>query len=122
MEPLPDFLVFWIFAAIFTLSLASIIVLGKLLGISKPTPNKLTVFECGQKPMGRARDFKITGALRYFVYAVAFFALDAFTWIVLASSTTIAITPVTLLVLTLYVAIIFLGIIFLLTYLPRIMT
>ena len=76
---------FWIYALIFALSLVSTVLLSRLLSPRAPNPVKHSIYECGQAPMGRARDFMIAGANRYYAYAVAFFALDAFSWILLTS-------------------------------------
>ena len=50
----------------------------------------------------------MTGALRYFGYAVVFFALDAFTWIILTS--VYSPSPPILIAVFLYTLIILIGI------------
>lgn len=46
---------------------------------------KEDTFECGQEIDIRPMDIRIVGAMRYFAYAVAFFVLDALSWILMAS-------------------------------------
>jgi len=102
------YIAFWLFTALFIVFLSSAILASKLLAPSRPNPIKRNIYECGQPPFGRAFSFKVTGALRYFGYAVVFFALDAFTWIILTSVYSPG--PVTLMVVALYTLIIFIGI------------
>ncbi len=69
---------FWAFAIIDFAFLALAVLAARLVSPKKPNERKITTYECGQDPFGEARTFKLTGISRYFGYAVAFFALDAF--------------------------------------------
>ena len=108
MVHIGGYIAFWLFTALFIAFLTIAILLSKLLAPSKPNPIKKNIYECGQPPFGRALSFRVTGALRYFGYAVVFFALDAFTWIILTS--VYAPTPITMMAVALYTIIILIGI------------
>ncbi|KYH38823.1 MAG: NADH-quinone oxidoreductase subunit A [Candidatus Bathyarchaeota archaeon B23] len=112
-----DYIAFWLFAAIFIVFLTSAILTSKLMAPSRPNPIKRNIYECGQPPFGRAFSFRVTGALRYFGYAVIFFALDAFTWVILAS--VYSLSPLTLMAVALYTLIILIGIGYFLSELRR---
>lgn len=105
-----DYLAFWVFTAIFIVFLTLAIFIARIIGPIKRNPIKGTIYECGQRPFGRAMDFKITGITRYFGYAVVFFALDAFSWVVLtaAMSLTFSIEMVT--IVSVYTFIVLVGI------------
>ena len=105
-----DYLAFWVFTAIFIAFLGSAILIAWLLGPSKPNPIKGTIYECGQEPFGRAKDFKITGITRYFGYAVVFFALDAFSWMVLTAAMSITFSLETIAIVSVYTLIVLIGI------------
>lgn len=75
---------FWAYIIIFAISTLLTVVLGYLLANRAPNPVKKSTFECGQKEDVHPREIFIRGADRYFAYAVAFFILDAFTWIIIA--------------------------------------
>jgi len=105
-----DYLAFWVFTAIFISFLGIAILISWLLGPSKPNPIKGTTYECGQEPFGRAKDFKITGITRYFGYAVVFFALDAFSWVVLTAAMSITFSLETIAIVSVYTLIVLVGI------------
>ena len=117
MFTLNENLAFWLFALLFLVFMVSTVIAAKLLTTSKPTPIKTTTYECGQEPMGEAHSFMIAGSLRYFIYAVAFFVLDAFSWILLASAKTLSM--INIMLVSIYTVIITIGIIYLLTSLGR---
>ncbi len=100
---------FWIFAGIELGFLSIAILAARLIGAKKPNETKTTIYECGQKPYGEARSFRILGITRYFGYAVAFFALDAFAWIILTSAISVSFTLETVSILLVYSFIIALG-------------
>lgn len=100
---------FWIFAGIELGFLSLAILAARLIGAKKPNETKTTIYECGQKPYGEARSFRLLGITRYFGYAVAFFALDAFAWIILTSAISVSFTLETLSILLVYSFIIALG-------------
>ena len=108
---------FWLFALLFLIFMVFTVLTAKLLTTSKPTPIKTTTYECGQEPMGKAHSFMIAGSLRYFIYAMAFFALDAFSWILLASAKVLNMVNITL--ISIYIIITAIGITYLLTSLER---
>ncbi len=107
---LGDYIAFWLFAAIFVAFLSLAIIFARLIGPLKPNPIKENIYECGQTPFGRALNLRITGAVRYFGYAVAFFALDAFSWMVLTSAISTSIRPEAMAISSLYVLIVLVGI------------
>lgn len=78
--------VFWIYVIIFTVSAMATIEMGYLISNRAPSKVKKETFECGQEEDIHPHDIFIRGADRYFAYAVAFFILDAFTWILIAGS------------------------------------
>ena len=90
MVYISDYVGFWIFAGIFIAFLSIAILIARVIGPIKQNKIKETIYECGQKPLGSARNFRLTGITRYFGYAVVFFALDAFAWIVLTAAISLA--------------------------------
>jgi len=100
---------FWIFAGIELGFLSVAILAARLIGAKKPNETKTTIYECGQKPFGEARSFRLLGITRYFGYAVAFFALDAFAWMILTSAISINFTLETVGILVTYTVVIALG-------------
>lgn len=76
--------VFWIYITIFAISTSLTVILGYILANRAPNPIKKSTFECGQKEDVHPHEIFIRGADRYFAYAVAFFILDSFTWIIIA--------------------------------------
>ena len=119
MIELGDHLAFWFFTFLFGAFLAVATVISIFIASKRPNPLKASVYECGQKPFGRTHDFRITGATRYFVYAVVFFALDAFAWVVLSVGLSVPLAPLTIRVLVLYVLIILIGFSYLLQHLRK---
>jgi len=107
----------WLFALLFLIFMVFTVLAAKLLTTSKPTPLKTSTYECGQKPMEEAHSFLIAGSLRYFIYAMAFFALDAFSWILLASARIL--NMINILLISIYIIITAIGIVYLLTSLER---
>jgi len=112
-----DYIAFWLFTALFIVFLAFTILSSRLLAPIRPNPIKRNIYECGQPPFKRALSFRVTGALRYFGYAVIFFALDAFAWILLAS--VYSLKPPTLMAVSLYTLITLIGIGYFLSELRR---
>ncbi len=103
---------FWAFAIIDFGFLALAVIASRLVSPKKPNPTKVTTYECGQEPFGEARSFKLTGISRYFGYAVTFFALDAFGWMVLTSALSVKITTELITIIAIYTFIIFTGIVY----------
>ena len=101
---------FWAFAVIDFAFLALAVISSRLVGPRKPNKIKNTTFECGQDPFGEARSFRLTGISRYFGYAVAFFALDAFAWIILTSALSFQMSPGLVSMISIYTLVIFSGI------------
>ena len=110
MYQISGFQAFWAFALIDFGFLALAVMAARLVSPKKPNAIKVTTYECGQEPIGEARDFRLTGISRYFGYAVAFFALDAFGWMVLTSAMSIRITVELITIIAIYTFIIFTGI------------
>ena len=77
---------FWIYVILFFVSSAATIVIAWLLASRKKEPSKYDVFEAGQKMDVIPNEVGLFGSVRYFAYAMAFFVLDAFVWILLSSS------------------------------------
>jgi NADH:ubiquinone oxidoreductase subunit 3 (subunit A) len=107
---LGDHLAFWIFAITEVGFLALIIIIARLIGAKKPNKIKTTIYECGQEPFGAAKDYKILGITRYFGYAVVFFALDAFAWVILTAAISINFSFETISIVSIYVAVVLVGI------------
>lgn len=110
MYQISGFQAFWAFAFIDIGFLAIAIIAARLVSPKKPNEIKVTTYECGQPPFGEARSFRLTGISRYFGYAVAFFALDAFGWMVLTSALSLTITTELITIIAVYTLIIFTGI------------
>ncbi len=98
------------FVALETGFLSVAILAARLISPKRPNPRKTTIYECGQEPFGEARSFRVLGITRYFGYAVAFFALDAFAWVVITSAISVNFTFETLSILVTYSLVIALGI------------
>ena len=105
-----DHLAFWTFASIEIGFLAFAIIVARLLSAKKPNKIKATIYECGQDPVGEARSYRLLGITRYFGYAVVFFALDAFAWVILTAAMSINFTLETIAIVSLYVLVILVGV------------
>jgi len=114
-----DHLAFWIFTTTEIVFLAVVIIASRLIGAKKPNKIKATIYECGQEPFGAAKDYKVLGITRYFGYAVVFFALDAFAWVILTAAMSINFNLETISVVTVYVAVVLVGIGYFLTELKK---
>ncbi len=101
---------FWAFAIVDFAFLALAVISARLVSPKKPNKIKNTIYECGQDPYGEARSFRMLGISRYFGYAVAFFALDAFAWILLTSAVSFQMTSELISIIAIYAFIIFTGI------------
>lgn len=105
--PVPEILpyeAFWIFIIIFFIAALGTIEAGYILSRKAPSPVKEATFECGQDEDIHPHETFIRGADRYFAYAVAFFILDSFTWIIIAAVRVISIYLATILLLTTFIA------------------
>lgn len=105
-----DHLAFWIFGFAMTGVLGLLIAVSWLFGAKKPNEIKTTTYECGQDPFGDASDYKLLGISRYFGYAVIFFALDAFGWVVLTAAMSINFSLKTIAIVSVYILIVLIGI------------
>lgn len=105
-----DYLAFWVFTTIFIVFLTLAILIARIFGPIKRNPTKGTIYECGQSPFGRAMDFKITGIIRYFGYAVVFFALDAFSWVLLTAAISLTFRIDMIIIVSVYTFVILVGI------------
>ena len=101
---------FWAFALIDFGFLSVAVIASRLVGPRKPNKIKNTTYECGQDPFGEARSFRLTGISRYFGYAVAFFALDAFAWMILTSALSFQMSTELVSMIAIYTFIILAGI------------
>ena len=107
---LGDHAAFWIFATIEIGFLSFAIILARLVSPIRPNKTKSTIYECGQKPFGDAKDFRVQGIVRYFGYAVVFFALDAFAWVVLTAAMSIKFMLEAIAVVSVYILVVIIGI------------
>lgn len=82
--------VFWSYVISFLISAALTVIIGYILANRVPSNVKEDSFECGQEEDVHPHEIFIRGADRYFAYAVAFFILDAFTWIIIAGAKVIS--------------------------------
>ena len=105
-----DHLAFWAFASIEIGFLAIAIIAARLLSAKKPNKIKATIYECGQEPVGETRSYRMLGITRYFGYAVVFFALDAFAWVILTAAMSINFTLETISIVSLYVLVVLIGV------------
>ena len=105
-----DHLAFWIFTTTEIGFLTFAIIAARLISAKKPNKIKATIYECGQEPFGAAKDYKVLGITRYFGYAVVFFALDAFSWVVLTAAMSIAFSLETISIVSVYTLIVLIGI------------
>lgn len=105
-----DHLAFWIFAVLMPSLLALLIVISRIFGAVKPNEKKITTYECGQDPFGNASDYRLLGIARYFGYAVVFFALDAFGWVVLTAAISIDFSLGTINIVSVYILVVLTGV------------
>ena len=110
MLKISGFQAFWAFALIDFGFLALAVIASRLISPKKPNAIKNTTYECGNQPFGEARTFRLSGISKYFGYAVAFFALDAFGWMILTSAISFKITSELVMIIATYTFIIFTGI------------
>jgi NADH:ubiquinone oxidoreductase subunit 3 (subunit A) len=101
---------FWIFTFVELAFLSVVVLIARAIGPLKPNTTKTTIFECGNPLFDDAKNWKLTGISRYFGYAVVFFALDAFTWIVLMAAVSLKITLKLIAGVSLYLGIIIIGV------------
>ncbi len=80
---------------------------ARLLGPHRPNATKAETYECGQEPIGEAREYRMLGVTRYFGYAVVFFAVDAFAWVALTAASAPSGAAVAIAV---YVAVVMVGV------------
>jgi len=114
-----DHLAFWIFAVVMPGLLGLLIVVSRILGAVKPNETKTTTYECGQDPFGEASDYRLLGIARYFGYAVVFFALDAFGWVVLTAAMSINLTLKTISIVSVYILVVLIGVAYFLSELHK---
>jgi NADH:ubiquinone oxidoreductase subunit 3 (subunit A) len=115
-----DHLAFWIFAVLMPGLLALLIVISRIFGAVKPNEKKITTYECGQEPFGNASDYRLLGIARYFGYAVVFFALDAFGWVVLTAAISIDFSLGTISIVSVYILVVLAGVAYFLSELHNV--
>lgn len=108
---------FALFGFIFVFSMSSLILLARFLNPIKVTKIKFEVYECGQIPERKARDFRIEGASKYFLYAIVFLMADVAIWILMLSS--LAISLQTVFTLVAYIFLLFISIFIIIRRIPR---
>ena len=103
-------LAFWVFVAVMMLFLTSAIIMARLLSAKKSNKIKKQTYECGQDPFSNVKDHKFLGITRYFGYAVLFFALDAFAWVILTAGLSINLDLVSISTVSIYLVVVLTGI------------
>jgi len=76
---------FWAYVITFFIASLITVLLGWILSNKRASEVKTEIFDCGQKAEITPHKVPIFGSIRYFAYAMAFFVLDAFVWIILSS-------------------------------------
>lgn len=109
MVPLAEHVVLWMFVGLFGGFLAIATIVSLLIGPRKPNRAKSAVYECGQEALGRIHSSNIVGVTKYFAYAVVFFVLDAFAWVIITATVLTPFTLSTVVIVLLYIAIVVLG-------------
>jgi len=115
-----DHLAFWIFAVVMPGLLALLVVISRIFGAVKPNETKTTTYECGQDPFGDASEWRLLGIARYFGYAVVFFALDAFGWVVLTAAMSINFSRGMISIVSIYILIVLTGVAYFLSELHKV--
>lgn len=115
-----DHLAFWIFAVVMPGLLALLIVISRIFGAVKPNETKTTTYECGQDPFGDASDWRLLGIARYFGYAVVFFALDAFGWVVFTAAMSIDLSLGMIAIVSVYILVVLTGVAYFLSELHKV--
>jgi NADH:ubiquinone oxidoreductase subunit 3 (subunit A) len=105
-----DHWAFWIFTFTELAFLTVVILIARAIGPIKPNKIKTTIYECGNPLFDDAKNWRLTGISRYFGYAVVFFALDAFGWVVLTAAISINLNPQIIAGVSLYILIILIGV------------
>lgn len=75
---------FWIFVILFFITSVGMIVMAWMLASRRKERHKYDVFEAGQSMDIIPNYVGLFGSIRYFAYAMAFFVLDSFVWILVA--------------------------------------
>lgn len=81
---------FALYGFIFVFSMIFLILFARFLNPIRVSKIKFEIYECGQIPSRKARDFRIEGASKYFLYAVVFLMADVAIWILMFSSMAIS--------------------------------
>lgn len=101
---------FWIFVAVMMLFLTAAIIMARLLSPKNPNKIKNQTYECGQDPFSNVNEHKFLGITRYFGYAVLFFALDAFAWVVLTAGISLNLDLVSIYTVSIYLVVVLTGV------------
>jgi len=101
---------FWIFVILFFITSVAMVAMAWMLASKRREPSKYDVFEAGQ-PMDVVPNIVgLFGSIRYFAYAMAFFVLDSFVWILVAYTGVIGLdSRVAVLYLLVYISTLLLG-------------
>ena len=103
-------LAFWIFGLVIVGFLTFAIVAARLFSAKKPNKIKNQTYECGQDPFSEVKDHKFLGIARYFGYAVLFFALDAFAWVILTAALSVSLNVVSIATVSIYLVVVLTGV------------
>jgi len=116
---LGDQFAFWVFTFVLIGFLTFAIIAARIISAKNPNKIKKTTYECGQDPFSDVRDFKILGIVRYFGYAVLFFALDAFAWVILSAAISLNLNIVSFATVSLYLLIVMTGVVYFIVELKK---
>ena len=105
--------------SIMVLFLTSAIILARLFSAKKPNKIKTQTYECGQDPFSDIKDHKFLGITRYFGYAVLFFALDAFAWVILTAGISINLDIVSISTVSIYLVVVLTGVFYFIAELKK---
>ncbi len=101
---------FWIYVILFFLTSLGTIEIAWLLSSKRREPEKYKTFEAGQPMDVVPNEVGLFGSIRYFAYAMAFFVLDAFVWILFASLTALRVlSSAAAMALFIYISILLVG-------------
>ncbi len=101
---------FWIFVILFFITSVAMVAMAWMIASKKREPSKYDVFEAGQPMDVIPNVVGLFGSIRYFAYAMAFFVLDSFVWILVAYTGVISLNgKVAVLYLLIYISTLLLG-------------
>lgn len=101
---------FWIFVLLFFITSLATILIAWILASRRREQSKYDIFEAGQAMDVIPNMVGLFGSIRYFAYAMAFFVLDSFVWILIAYTGVIGLnSEVAVLYLIIYISTLLIG-------------